>query len=335
MAGARHGGAEAFFERLAPALHRAGVSQRLAIRRNPRRAAALRAAGVETHELSFGGFFDFTTRAALRRIITAYKPKVVLSWMSRATKLCPSGDFVHVARLGGYYDLKYYKHCDHLVGNTRGIVEYIRAQGWPAERAHYLPNFVSIEPAPPLPRAACATPGDAPLLLALGRLHRNKGFDVLLESLAKLPGFYLWIAGEGPERAVLESRAQALGVANRVRFLGWRTDISALLAAADLFVCSSRVEPLGNIVIEAWAAGIPVIAAAAAGPSELIEDGETGLLIPLENPDAMAHAIRALYGDSDLRAHLKSAGRRAYENSFSESKVVAEYKNFFNRIART
>src|ERR1700693_6094541 len=143
IAGAAHGGAETFFTRLVAELQRAGERQRVLIRRNSRRAQCLRAAGVQVGELAFGGIFDLATRSAFGREIAAWRPDIVLTWMSRATRLCPRGDFVHVARLGGYYDLKYYRRCDHLIGNTRAIAQWIVGAGWPAARVHYVPNFVA------------------------------------------------------------------------------------------------------------------------------------------------------------------------------------------------
>ncbi|MGH6973555.1 MAG: glycosyltransferase, partial [Stellaceae bacterium] len=126
MAGAEHGGAEAFFTRLAIALQHAGQEQHVALRPYPARIGMLRAAGVATVGLPFrGGWFDFATRGGLRSLVDDYRPRVVLSWMNRATSLCPRGDFVHVARLGGYYDLEYYRGCDHLIANTRGIAAYL------------------------------------------------------------------------------------------------------------------------------------------------------------------------------------------------------------------
>jgi hypothetical protein len=152
MAGAEVGGAEEFFVRLALALHRAGLEQRIAIRRDARRAGQLRAGGLAPIELPFGGIFDFRTRRVLAREIAAFRPDVVLTWMNRATRHCPQGRFVHVGRLGGYYNLKYYRACGHLIGNTPDIVAYCSARGWPEERVHYLPNFVDAVPAPPVPR---------------------------------------------------------------------------------------------------------------------------------------------------------------------------------------
>ncbi len=337
MAGAQVGGAEAFFERLVPALHRAGVPQRVLTRTNPLREAALAAAGIEPVLLPFGGFLDLVTRRRFRAEIAAFRPDVVLTWMNRATAFCPKPrpetPFVHVARLGGYYDLKYYRACDHLIGNTEDIVAYIVGEGWPAERAHYLPNFVDQTPAEPVDRLAEATPDGATLLLGLGRLHRNKAFDVLIRALGALPGAYLWLAGAGPERDALEELAARTGVADRVRFLGWRRDTAALLAAADILVCPSRHEPLGNVVIEAWAHNTPVVAARAHGPAKLVGDGETGLLVDVEDVYGLAAALQRLAGDWDLRARLINGGRQAFEADYTEAVVTQRYIAFFDEVA--
>jgi glycosyltransferase involved in cell wall biosynthesis len=339
IAGAAHGGAEIFFTRLAAALQRAGEPQRVLIRRNSSRAQFLRAAGVGVGELAFGGIFDLATRFAFGREIAAWRPDIVLTWMSRATRLCPRGDFVHVARLGGYYDLKYYRRCDHMIGNTRAIIDYAIAKGWPRERITYLPNFVPDSAAAVTKEGGIATGGRAPLALALGRLHPNKGFELLLEAVAATREVTLWIAGDGPLRPRLERLATRLGITGRVRFLGWREDVSRLLTAADLLVCPSLYEPLGNVVIEAWSAGLPVVATASDGPKGLIQDGESGILVPLPGsrgggPRALADAIERVCADPVLRARLGNAGRRAYEAQFTEPIVVAGYRNFFDQVTR-
>jgi glycosyltransferase involved in cell wall biosynthesis len=154
----------------------------------------------------------------------------------------------------------------------------------------------------------------------------------LLGALAQIPEAYLWLAGEGPERDRLESLVRELGLAARVRFLGWRDDTAELFAAADVFVCPSRHEPLGNVVIEAWAQGLPVVAAAAAGPAALIGEGESGLLVPFDEPQALAAALQRLLGDGDLAARLGEGGRVAYRAEFSEEVVVAQYLDFFARV---
>ena len=338
MAGARHGGAETFFVRLAGALQRAGETQKVLIRRDRERARALGEAGVEAAELRFGGRCDLASRFGFRRAVARWCPDLVLTWMSRATQFCPRGDFVHVARLGGYYDLKYYRGCDHLIGNTRAIVAHAVGHGWPGERVHYLPNFVPDPSAAPVANGEIADRPCAPLVLALGRLHPNKGFDLLLDALALAPGIHLWLAGDGPLRADLERRATRLGLADRVRFLGWRDDAPALMARADLLVCPSLHEPLGNVVIEAWAAGLPVVATASDGPAALIRDGDNGVLVPLPGRPAggaaaLARAIEDLAADPERRAAIAAAGRRAYEAEFTEAAVVAQYRALFDRIA--
>lgn len=337
MAGAAHGGAEAFFTRLVIALARAGLDQRVVIRPHPERMAALMEAGLSPLPLAFGGPLDLVSRVQLWRLIRRHRPQIVLSWMNRAThavpprQLRPAGT-LHLARLGGYYPLKYYRRCDHLIANTRDIADYLIRGGWPPARVHYLPNFVAAERAPPIDRASLGTPADAKVILALGRLHANKGFDLAVQALAQLPAAYLWLAGEGPLRQELEGQVRALGVGDRVRFLGWREDVAALMAAADLLLCPSRHEPLGNVVIEAWAQALPVVAAAAAGPAALIRDGENGLLAPIEDSSALAAAVARLFAEPDLARRLAAGGEASYRSEFTEAVVVQRYLALFQGL---
>lgn len=332
MAGARHGGAEGFYERLCLALHGAGTQVLPIIRRDAERAARLRAGGLAPLELGFGGPLDLLTGPRLRLALRGFAPQVVVAWMNRAARFAPRGPWTLVGRLGGYYDLKYYRRCDHLVGNTRGIVRWLATQGWPAARAHHVPNFVD-DLAGATPATLPAPPG-ARRLLAMGRLHANKGFDIALRALAQIPTAHLSIAGEGPQRAALEALAAELGVTGRVAFLGWRRDTAALLAACEVFVCSSRHEPLGNIVLEAWSAGRPVVAAAAQGPAELITQGTDGVLVPPEDADALATAIARLLDDAPRAAGLAAAGRAAYARDFAAQAVLARWQDFFTAVAQ-
>lgn len=335
MAGARHGGAETFFVRLVSALASAGEEVMAAIRHDAVREAALADAHVPVHGFAFGGPLDLLTRARLGAALRRFAPRVVVSWMNRAAGKTPSGPWVQVGRLGGYYDLRHYRRCHHLVGNTEGIVRYIVSEGWPAERAHWLPNFTpDLSGAAPVPRPSLGVPEGAPLLLAMGRLHRNKGFDTLIEALASLPDAHLAIAGEGPERAALEALAARHGVAARVHLLGWRDDQAALLAACDLFVCSSRHEPLGNIVLEAWSAARPVVAAASQGPSELIDNGTNGVLVPAENAGTLAAAIAALLDAPARAASLAASGRAAWQDRFAPEPVIARWRHFLATVER-
>lgn len=326
MAGAPTGGAELFFERLSIALARAGDDVLPVIRRNPDRAARLRANSLTPLELPFGGPLDLFTRPRLATALRRFQPRVTVAWMGRAAAATPRGDWVLTGRLGGTYDLRRFRHCDHLVANTRGLATWITAQGWPAHRTHYLPNF-----APDLKTER--TPSSPPLVLALGRLHPNKGFDVLIRAVAPLSNVRLLIAGEGPERASLTGLGRDL-LGDRLLLPGWQHDTASLLAKAHLLVCPSRIEPLGNVVIEAWSAGRPVVAAASAGPSELITPGLDGLLVPPDDPDALRDAILSVLDDPARAGALASAGRARYETDFAETPVLASWRAFLESVEK-
>ncbi len=333
MAGAAAGGAEKFVVRLCLALQRRGVEQRALIRGHANWVAQLRAGGIEPVVAPFGKWFDITTPRLFRREIARFRPAIVLTHMSRPSAVCPRGDFVHMARLGGYFDLKYYRRCDHLIGNTPDIRDYFVRRGWPADRAHVISNFALETPsAPPVDRAVYDTPVGVPLLVALGRLHADKAFDILLSALAQLPGCHLWIAGEGPLLGDLTRQVATLGLADRVRFLGWLDDPSALFGTADACVMPSRWEPLGNVILEAWQHGIPMVAAASQGPRFLISSEADGLLVPVDDAAALAVALRRVLGDAALAARLVAGGRETYAKTFSESAIVDQYLELFDRV---
>jgi len=335
MAGAAHGGAETFFTTLATAMQADGVDQSLVIRPHADRVATLKAAGCRVQTLPFGGALDLWTPVRLARLMRASDTRVALSWMNRAAAKLPAGPWARVARLGGYYDLKYYRGFDHLIAIIPGIRQHMIDGGWPAERTHHIPNFCVVdEGAQPVPRADHDTPEGAPLLLALGRLHQVKALDVLLAALVEVPGAWLWIAGEGPDRSALEALAAQLGVADRVRFLGWRNDRTALMRAADMVVFPSRYEPNGTVTVEAWAHDKPLVACDADGPAETVRDGEDALLVPKDDAPALAAAIRRVLDSSDLAAHLVGHGAERVAADFSQAAVVARYRELLDRIAR-
>jgi hypothetical protein len=337
MAGAHHGGAEAFFERLTVAQHLSGVTVMAVIRRDAERAARLAARGLAPVELGFGGPLDLMTGRRLRATLEGFRPQVVVAWMNRAARFCRSvskgQDWTLVGRLGGQYDLRYYRGCDILVANTKGLCDWIAGQGWPRQRLKHLPNFAAdLAGATP---AALPVPPGARVLLAMGRLHPNKDFPTLLRALARLPGdVHLALAGEGDDRAALGALARELGIASRIAFLGWRQDVGALLAACDVLVVPSRIEPLGNVVLEGFAAARPVVAAAADGPRELIEEGRTGRLVPIGDDAALAAALADLLADPARAAAMAAAGRAAFDAHHAEAPVLAAWRLFLDAAAR-
>jgi glycosyltransferase involved in cell wall biosynthesis len=331
LGSAGNGGAETYFIDLVTALARDGLSQEVALRRNPARLAALASANIPDRVFGFGGVFDWRTRPAVGRYARDGKARVIVAWMNRAARNSPPGPWARIGRLGGYYKLKNYRDFDCLVVNTPDIMAYLIREGWPAPRARYIPNFARARDEAALARTSFDTPAGAPLLLAMGRLHDAKAHDVSLRALALIPDAHLWIAGDGPEEAHLKALAGELGVAARVHFLGWRDDAGALYRAADLCLFPSRYEPLGNVVLQAWAHGLPIVAAASQGPADFIKDGEDGVLVPIDDPAALAGAARALLADAAARQRLAAAGLKRIEGEFSERAVLAQWRALFSR----
>lgn len=340
IAGGDAGGAEEFFVRLTRAFADKNLFQRVVARPNRSRYSRLASVGVQCVELPFGGRLDWRTERRLATQIEDFNPDIVLSWMSRATNITTkaiaraSVKPISIGRLGGYYDIKNYRRCDHLIGNTPDIVRYLSECGWPQHRIHYVPNFVDTASGTLTARESLGLPVSAPVALAAGRLHSNKGFDILLRALERADGMYLILAGEGDDRRGLEALAHRLGVTDRTRFLGWRDDIADLMASADMLVCSSRVEPLGNVLLEAWACRLPVVAAASQGPAWLVEDGVDGLLVPVEDPEALAAAMLLVASDKNLAVKLAAAGWKRFETEFNEDAVVARFVEMFEVVLR-
>jgi len=211
-----------------------------------------------------------------------------------------------------------------LRGLARGVDRYLAVSreiaaelvdrlGWPAEKVEVVLNAVDVErvvaDAPPGLREQLGGSETRPLVLTPARLDAQKGHDTLLEAVAEVPEATFVLAGDGPKRAELEARAAQLGVSDRVSFLGRREDVPRLLATCDVFCLPSLYEGSSLAVLEAMAAGIPVVSSAIGGTEELIEDGRSGLLVAPGDAKALAAALRRVLGDSDLRQELAAKAR--------------------------
>lgn len=333
MASRTNGGAETYCADMLLSLKTAGIDQVAVIPRASIHYDRLAAAGVQLAPEALDSRFGPMRRRQLAALIAACKPDLVHCWMRRAASLLPALPPPAIGWFGGYYDPAHFRRCSHFVGVTPDIVEHIVARGIPRAKAHHVPTFPLLEPGPPVDRASLATAADASVLLTLSRLHEKKGLDVLLDAVAKLPRCIAWIAGDGPLEGDLKARAAELGVADRVRFLGWRGDRGALLAAADVCVLPSRWEPFGTVMLEAWAAGIPLVAAASQGPAALIVDGGNGLLVPVDDAPALASAIDRVLADSALQARLVERGRADYHKGFTREAVTQRMIALYTEIA--
>jgi glycosyltransferase involved in cell wall biosynthesis len=175
-------------------------------------------------------------------------------------------------------------------------------------------------------RSELGVPPDRPVIIAVSRLVWHKGYPELAAAMRLVPEAELWVVGErldsdrGPDMATL---LRSAGLGDRLRMLGYRSDIPALLAAADIFTLPSRFEGLPMSVIEAMLCGLPVVATNIRGPAEQVIDGETGFLVPPGDAAVLGKALRRLVVDPDLRARMGAAGRLRALDRYDEAKVVA------------
>jgi glycosyltransferase involved in cell wall biosynthesis len=336
IAGAKVGGAETFAQDAILSLDARGVRQGVVTRPYEPVMRRYGDAGIPVRPFAFSVPDRLLGRGrAIRADAAAMQVDLVHAWMSRAASFIPAGmPCPVVGWFGDYYNLKYFRRADFHFCVTPDISRYVAQQGGRPHRVVTLNTFGTMPDSAPVARADFDTPEDAPLLLVLSRMHAVKGIDTMLQAMTRLPGAYLWLAGDGPERAAYEALAAKLGLADRVRFLGWRNDRKALLAACDICVLPSRYEPFGTVIVEAWAMRRPLVATMAAGAMHYVVDGVTGLLCPIEDEAALAACLERAIGDEALRRDMAAAGYAAYEADFTRTIVTDRLIDQYERCRR-
>jgi len=335
------GGAENFYARLIHALAEAGqpVSS---VNRPGSEVSGHLPESVPQHRAAMRNNWDWFSRFQIGRLIKAEAPDLVQTYMGRATQLThvqPGGP-VHVARLGGYYKLKYFRHAHAWVGNTRGICDYLVRGGFPHKKVYHITNFIDVPSEAGGAdkqglRSSLGIPQEALVVLSMGRLEEKKGLDILLNSVRLMARairgrpVVLVILGDGRMRTTLHGLARSLQIEAQVRWPGWQADVSPYFAISDLFVCPSRIEPLGNVILEAWANGTPVLSTKTAGASELIEHGLSGWMVPTEDPEALTGAMAMLLEQPELCEGLAREGLDRVRAGHDRSSVVKAYLDLY------
>ena len=237
-------------------------------------------------------------------------------------------------------DRRLNRWTDAWIGNSKVVADHIvRDLGMPPERVHVIYNGIDVDRF----RAAAEDPELAGLrgqgrrvVLNLGNLSPAKNQKMFLrvaDRLRREHGDLAFVlCGQGPLREPLEAYARELGLAGACRFLGFRQDVAPVLASASVVIQSSDWEGLPNAVMEAMAAGVPVVATAAGGTAELIEEGVNGLLVPIGDEDGLAARASAVLADEALARRLGEAAADTIRRKFSAAAMARQYEELFLRL---
>jgi glycosyltransferase involved in cell wall biosynthesis len=209
----------------------------------------------------------------------------------------------------------------------------------PAEKLTVIPNGVDVprfRDASPADLASLSLTTDRRYLISIGRLDRQKGYDWLLPELpaifAACPEYDLLLVGEGPERTALRAQAAALGIEGRVHFLGWRPDVPQLLKLADLLLLPSRWEGMPNVLLEAMAAGLPVVTTRVEGAEEILGPLGEHQLVPLGDGAAFRERVLAFAKSAELRQLTGIANQSRMEAHFSLAMLATVYESLYRRV---
>ena len=223
---------------------------------------------------------------------------------------------------------------------SRGVAVFSEKQvGLAAEKLRVIPNAVDIN------RFACATPVDlrplgipdsSRVLITIGRLHRQKGIDVLIESIRRLDPLpddvHFLIVGTGPERDRLQQQVQAHHLESKIHFSGARQDVPQLLASSAALILPSRWEGMPNVVLEAMAAGLPVVCTAVEGVDELIVGGENGLVANVEDPIDLATKLQAIFNSEIDRNRARAVSKEIVMKDFTIESIVEKYSALYQNL---
>ncbi len=232
--------------------------------------------------------------------------------------------------------------ADRFLAVSEGVrTHMIERAGIPPHKISTLPNGVDASDIPKRRvniRAELSLPEDCPIVATVGRLTRQKGHRYLISAAARIvssrPDVHFLIIGAGPLERALRRRAARLKIAANVHFLGWREDAWRIVAGADLFVLPSLWEGMPNALLEAMAAGVPVVATRVSGVSEIVANDKTGVLVPAEDDRVLAHAVYGLLMNPDRARLLAQAGREKTLRDFSIEATVSAHENLYAELVQ-
>lgn len=299
MLGAGRGGIEQASLDYARALSGQGIEVFSVLAPGAAIAPAFAKAGQAFGSLRNFGPWDWFARHRLHRLWRANGACVALAHGNRALSLLAGGPGPTVYVIHNY-KLQHLNLADAAIGVTPALAARAVEAGMPSARVLALSNM--LENIPPL---AARNAGHPPMIGALGRFVAKKGFATFLDALALLRergvDFRARLGGGGEEERALRTQASRLGLDHQLEWPGWVEDTAAFYRALDIFCVPSLEEPFGIVVLEAFANGVPVVAADAEGPQEIVGTRGTARLCPRGSATALADGLQTLLGDAGLR----------------------------------
>ncbi|MBC6408067.1 MAG: glycosyltransferase [Rhodobacteraceae bacterium] len=327
------GGAERFFVNLVNAFGERGLQQRFIIRpQRPWRKEIAHLGPITEHHYRLLSLSSLGLHRHVRRLCHTWQPDVIMGWRPRfASRLIPRNTHaLRITRLSNFPPhLRHFGTTDVIVSLSPPVYDACQQLGWRKPNV-VIANFARSVAPKPVQRQDFGTPADAFLVCGVGRLVSHKGWDLLIRAVARLPDAWLWLVGDGPERAKLEALAQSEGIETRTRFIGWMEEPIHYMAAASAFAFPTRHEALGNVVLEAWKAQVPIVATRTDGPSWSIEDGKSGLLVDIDDLDGFHAALVRLADNPALAQRLVVGGTARLKSRFSKKAIVDQYIALFS-----
>lgn len=225
---------------------------------------------------------------------------------------------------------------------SNGVAKFAKEQmGLDPKKLVVIPNSVDYDRfanAKPIDRHDLGVPEDSTVFISIGRLEYQKGIDVLLRAIEQLQpiaaNVHFLMVGDGPDRNALQSQAAQQGLSSHVHFLGRREDVPGLLASSTALILSSRWEGMPNVVLEAMAAGLPIVTTNVEGIEELVQHGRTGIVVPNDSPESLAEAIRRITSDSDFAATAGKLSQEFVSKQFTTIHTVQSYVNLYRSLLR-
>lgn len=337
------GGAERWFARFLGAMTRREQPVEAIVRRGSV-LARRHLEGVPYYELPLRTVWDPLSRIEMSSLIARSDATIVQTYMGRATRLTrlkPGRGKVHVARLGGYYRLDPFRHAHAWIGNTQGLCDWMVKGGLPARRVFHITNFAeSVRSIPQSEldalRSRIGVRDDDCTLVTAGRLIDVKGHRFLVDALRRLPAeiagrrLRLIVLGDGELLEPLKMQAMQAGVSDRIHWAGWQHDPAPWFQLADLVVFPSRdEETLGNVILEAWSHGKPLVSTAFRGAREIASHGENAWVVPCDDGAALAAGIEQVIRDSALQGQMVMHGLVRVRRDFSEAAIIAQYRSLY------